>query len=255
MSYQRFFTRPQVVLLTYALTYFPLTVAFGATAQSTASVSWASAFSVFPEASSIYNAGEDLLAPDQTASFSNNPTNSGAQGLNFGDLDTGASGLADANLLLAESHATDGTAMLSVTMFSVLYFEDMESGSLNITVPYTLSTLVQPYVGSSTVTVFASLDIIDFLGNTTSGVTPEPSASLDDSGLGSPNDLTGILSLEYDYNGNSDLAAILTISVITESTATPRTLKTVPIPGGIALAIPALLPWFASRKDRVKKTP
>jgi len=248
LSYQRLFSCPRALL--FAIVIFAVTgsEAFGVTAESSASVSWATAFSAFPAATTIYNAGEDLLSPAQSATFNVDPSNSVTQGLNFGDAETGASALADSSLLLAESHASNGTAVLSLSIFSVLQFEGLVSGLLSLTIPYTLSTLVQPCVGSSTVTVFASLDIIDFLGNSTPAVTPEPTATLDDSGLGSPNDLTGVLSLAFSYDENTDLAAVLNIGIVSESTATP--IKSVPIPGGIALAIPALLPLFASRKKR-----
>lgn len=253
MSYHRLISYPRGLSFALVILVFSYSEAFSASAESSATVSWATAFSAFPAATSIYNAGEDLLTPSQSVTFNVDPSNGATQGLNFGDSDTGASALADGSLLLAQSRASNGTAVLSASMFSVLLFEGMGSGLLSITVPYTLSSLVQPGAGSSTVTIFASLDIIDFAGDSTPAVFPEPTVSLDDSGLGSPNDLTGVLSLEYNYDENADLAAILNIGVVTESTATP--VKSVPIPGGIVLAIPALLPFFASRKKHYRNRP
>ncbi len=247
LTHQHLFTRPSTLLFAIFFLTLSCSKALAATAQSTASVSWATAFSAFPAASSIYSAGEDLLVPNQSLSFSGNPTNAATQGLNYGDAATGASAIADAGSLFAESHATNGTAAVSASMFSILYFDEMESGLLSVTVPYTLSTLVQPGVGSSTVRLFASLTIFDFDGDTVE-IAPETDPALDDTGLGLPNDLTGMLSLEFQYDGSEDQGAVLNIGVFAESTAT--TVETVPIPGGLALALPVLFPLFANRKKK-----
>ncbi len=251
MSHLRIFARRKVFSLALVVLDFSCSEAFGVTAQSSATVSWATAFSSFPTASSLYDAGESLSPPDQSVSFSTDPTNSLTQGLNFGDVNNGASALADGSSLFVESHTTNGSAAVSASMYSILYFDPKDTGpnTLNITVPYTLSTLVQLGVGSASVNIFASLTIFDFNGNTRVDAA-DPNPALDDIGLGRPNDVTGILSLQLPYNVSDDQGAVLNISVLAESTAAP--VKTVPIPGGVALALPMLLPLLASRqKDRV----
>lgn len=182
--------------------------------------------------------------------YSTAPTNNSPQSLIYGDAATGASAFADATSLIVESHATNGHAEVDSSMSDLFFFAGQGTGVLSIAADYTLTSFVLPTGGFSSVSIDGSLTTYDGMGIETGTVNLSPVHYIDDTGLGTPNDLTCMLSLQIAFNENVDLYAVLSLSIFSITDAVTVTPKTVPIPGGIALAIPALLPLFATRKRR-----
>ena len=219
-----------------------------ALAESTATVSWSSAIAPNDLLLQSYSVGEDLLQPDDSAVFIlTPPTNGVPQSLSLTTPSNSADILADATTLTVQSAANNGS-IGAEALFSANYlFEGLGTGMVDISIPYTLSALSGVTTGSTTVGVVALFEKFND-SDVSNGPAATTSAGLEVLGIGTPNDLTGILSLQVPFNEAIDFSAVLDIIVFSESSAVP--VETVPIPGGLALALPALLPFFASCRRR-----
>lgn len=215
-----------------------------AMAESSAIVSWSAAYPAGNAVYQSYKVGEDLTNPSQTSEFTSQPpTDLAPQSLSLLTPTTNASVFANASTLTVQSSSSNGDAGAEALMSAFFLFSG--AGTLSISIPYTLSTLVSDNTGNTTVGILASLETFDEF-NFSTGITEPTPVVLFDGGLGAPNNTTGSLSLQIPFNEATDFYGILNVSVFSESSVTP--VETVPIPGGVVLAIPALLPLFASRK-------
>lgn len=219
-----------------------------ALAESTATVSWSSAIPSNELVFQSYAVGEDLDSPDDQSSFIlMPPTNATPQSLTLTTPPNQASVLANATTLTVQSEANDGSIGSSAQFSDFYFFAGLPPGMIEISVPYTLSALSGVTTGLTTVSVVARFEKFDDT-NVSTGPAVTVSNGLEVTGIGTPNDVTGMLSLQVPFNSATDFSAVLDIFVFSESSATP--VESVPIPGGLALALPALLPFFASCKKR-----
>ena len=219
--------------------------ASAAIAEGTAVISWSAAYTADDAVFQSYKVGEDLSDPalNQSIQFTNDPPSDLApQSLNLSTATTSASVLANATTLTVHSESSNGDIGAEALMSAVFFFSG--SGTLDISIPYTLSTSVQNNNGDATVAILASLEKFDGF-NVSTGIDEPTPVVLFDNGFGAQGDATGMLSLQIPYNDAADFYAVLNLTVFSESSAVP--VKTVPIPGGVALILPVLLPFFASR--------
>ena len=223
-----------------------------ALAESTATISWSSTIAANELVFQSYSVGEDLTNPTDSSMFIlTPPTNGVPQTLSLTTASNSADILANATTLTVQSSANDG-AIGAEAFFSAAYvFEGLGSGMVDISIPYTLSALSGVTTGLTTVSVVALFEKFDD-SNVSNGPAESVSAGLEVMGIGTPNDLTGMLSLQVPFNDATDFSAVLDLFVFSESSATP--VKTVPIPGGVTLALPALLSFFAGCRLRPSKS-
>lgn len=223
-----------------------------ASAQSTATVSWASSFACTSAAGmqnmpfESYLAGTELATAVAVQYQNQCPSGAAPHQALFDDGNASASAIADSTSLIVSSSAVNGTAAAQGSMTQL--FNLSGQGTLTINLPYEFSTQVDFGAGQSTLTLFASWKKYTQFGVLSGGFDATPLV-FNDNGLGAPNDLTSVLALPIAYDAN-DSIAILNFSLISSSVATEPPVETVPIPGGIVLLIPALFPLFASKKNR-----
>ena len=222
-----------------------------AIAEGSASISWSTAY---PPSSAIYQAykvGEDLSNPSHASDYTSQPPSDIApQSLSLSSAMASASVLANATTLVVESASSAGNAGAEALMSALFLFSG--AGTLDISIPYTLSTLVTNNSSNATVALIASFEIFDAFNASTGIIEPTPIV-LFDGGLGTPNEVTGILSLHVPYDDTADFFGVLNITAFSESAATP--VQTVPIPGAIFLVLPAFLIFSGAGKNLRSRSP